>query len=131
MQIKGRCYCGAIEYEGIGPTLYQANCHCENCRRAIGAQSVAWITLKHPTFAFTKREPTAYITDTGATRTFCPQCGTSLTYQHPDRDGEIDIITATLDQPEKFSPNLSVYSEEKLPWVKCDVDLTGSATSKS
>ncbi|MCG8525030.1 MAG: GFA family protein [Opitutales bacterium] len=119
MKITGRCYCGSIRYEALGPTLYQANCHCENCRRAIGAQAVAWITVKLDTFKFVG-DPTRHHTDTEATRTFCPDCGSSLTYQHPSRETEIDIVTASLDKPEKFAPNLSVYADEKLSWVKCD-----------
>jgi hypothetical protein len=120
MNILGHCYCGAVKYAAEGPTLYQANCHCENCRRAIGAQAVAWITVREPSFQFTAGQPTFFLTPTGATRTFCPTCGTSLTYQHPDRSGEIDLITATLDHPEHFPPNRSVYADEKLPWVQCD-----------
>jgi len=123
MDIEGRCYCGVIRYRAKGPTLYQANCHCENCRRAVGAQSVAWITVKRKDFDFfSGTKPTFYVTDTTAIRTFCPVCGTSLTYEHPDRAGEIDIITATLEHPENFSPNRAVYSDEKLPWVICDVE---------
>ncbi len=130
MKISGHCYCGAIQYEAQGPTLYQANCHCENCRRAIGAQSVAWITVKRASFSFTKAQPAAYLTDTRATRTFCPICGTSLTYEHPNRSGEIDIITATLQNPEAFPPNRSVYADEKLPWVLCDAQTKEHAQSQ-
>ena len=125
MKITGRCYCGKIRYEAEGPTLYQANCHCENCRRAIGAQAVAWITVRSETFQFLGETPTQYVTDTGATRTFCPHCGSSLTYEIGRREGQIDIVTASLDHPEDFPPEHSVFADEKLPWVICD------ATGKS
>lgn len=35
------CYCGKIRFEATPPILYQAYCHCDNCRKAIGAQVVA------------------------------------------------------------------------------------------
>jgi hypothetical protein len=115
--ITGGCYCGAVRYRATGPPLYQANCHCANCRRAGGAQAVAWITVKSSEFAFENGKPTRYQTDTGAQRTFCGACGTSLTYEHGERPDEIDITTGSLDEPERFPPNRDVFPEEKLSWV--------------
>ncbi len=115
--ITGGCYCGAVRYRATGETLYRANCHCANCRRAIGAQAVAWITVKTSEFNFEKGSPKRYRTDTGAWRVFCDQCGTSLTYENDARPGEIDITTGSLDHPEDFAPTKDVFAEEKLPWV--------------
>jgi hypothetical protein len=115
--ITGGCYCGAVRFRASGPPLYQANCHCANCRRAAGAQAVAWITVKLSEFAFENGRPTRYKTDTGAHRTFCGVCGTSLTYENDARPNEIDITTGSLDDPERFPPNRDVFPEEKLSWV--------------
>jgi hypothetical protein len=115
--ITGGCYCRKVRFRANGPALYQANCHCQNCRRAAGAQSVAWITVNFSKFAFEKGKPKRYQTETGAHRTFCDSCGTSLTYEHPDRPNEIDITTGSLDDAEQFPPNRDVFPEEKLSWV--------------
>ncbi len=115
--ITGGCYCGAVRFLANGPVLFQANCHCANCRRAAGAQAVAWITVKPSGFAWKKGEPKRYLTDTGAYRTFCGSCGTSLTYENEERPDEIDITTGSLDDPEQFPPNRDVFPEEKLSWV--------------
>src|SRR4051812_49037881 len=96
--ITGRCYCGYIRYTATSAPFHQANCHCENCRRAIGAQAVAWITVKRADFRYDNGEPSRYQTETGAWRTFCQKCGTSLTYEHDDRPDEIDITTASLNR---------------------------------
>lgn len=101
----------------MGPALSQANCHCANCRRAAGAQAVAWITVKLAGFTFEKGEPKRYRTETGAYRTFCDSCGTSLTYENDERPDEIDITTGSLDDPEHFPPSKDVFAEEKLSWV--------------
>ena len=118
MPITGGCYCGAIRFKAGDKPLHQANCHCANCRRAIGAQAAAWITVPSSSFAFEKGIPRSYQTDTGAQRTFCERCGTSLTYQNDVRPNEIDITTGSLDRPEDFAPNKDVFPEEKLPWVE-------------
>jgi hypothetical protein len=116
-RISGGCYCGKVRFAASSPVLFQANCHCANCRRAAGAQAVAWITVRPAKFAFTMGEPKRYRADTGAYRTFCGDCGTSLTYEHDARPDEIDITTGSLDAPEKFPPNRDVFPEEKLSWV--------------
>lgn len=116
--ITGGCYCGRIRFRGGAATpLHQANCHCANCRRAIGAQAVAWITVRLADFACEQGVPRRYRTDTGAWRSFCGDCGSSLTYEHDSRPNEIDIATGTLDHPEDFPPNRDVFAEEKLPWA--------------
>jgi hypothetical protein len=115
--ITGGCYCGNVRYAAGSQPFHQANCHCQNCRRAIGAQAVAWITVKVSDFRYEKAKPSRYQTETGAWRTFCSHCGTSLTYEHDGRPDEIDITTASLDRPEEFAPTRDVFPEEKLPWT--------------
>ena len=115
--ITGGCYCGAVRFRASAQPIYQANCHCGNCRRAVGAQSVAWITVPTPNFTFEKGTPKRFRTDTKAWRTFCKTCGTSLTYEADNRAGEIDITTGSLDRPEDFPPAKDIFPEEKLPWV--------------
>lgn len=115
--ITGGCYCGKVRFRAMGPPLSQANCHCANCRRAAGAQAVAWITVKRAGFTFEKGEPKRYRTETGAYRTFCDACGTPLTYENDNRPNEIDLTTGSLDDPEHFPPSKDVFAEEKLSWV--------------
>jgi hypothetical protein len=116
--ITGGCYCGKVRFKATQEPIHQANCHCANCRRAAGAQTVAWITVQRTTFDFEQGNPKRYRTDTGAVRTFCDSCGTSLTYEIDSRPGEIDITTGSLDRPEDFPPTKDVFPEEKLPWVQ-------------
>ena len=116
-RITGRCYCRSIRYSADAHTFFRVNCHCENCRRAIGAQSVAFISVAINSFSWDKGKPVRYRTDTGAWRTFCPDCGTSLTYESGKRTDQVDIITATLDYPEAYAPEEDAWEEEKLPWV--------------
>ena len=125
--ITGGCYCGAVRFKAVSAPFSQANCHCDNCRRAVGAQAVAWITVKRSDFAYEKGEPKRYRTETSAWRTFCGSCGSSLTYESDDRPEEIDITTGTLDDPEQFAPIKDVFPEEKLSWVGLVGDASASA----
>ena len=116
-QITGGCYCGAVRFSTSTPTMHQCNCHCSNCRRAVGAQAIAWITVPLARFKLDEGNPKRFRTETDAWRTFCENCGTSLTYECDDRLGEIDITTGCLDHPERFAPTKDIFPEEKLPWV--------------
>lgn len=116
-EITDGCYCGEVRFATAPAVRISTNCHCANCRRAAGAQAVAWIVVKRSRFQFVKGTPRRYRTDTGAWRTFCGQCGTSLTYETDRRPDEIDITTGSLDHPEDFPPTKDVYPEERLPWV--------------
>lgn len=118
LPITGGCYCGAARYRADAAPIFQANCHCANCRRAAGAQAVAWITVRNSEFAFTQGTPRRFRTETEAWRTFCEHCGTSLTYEADARPGEIDLTTGSLHRPEDFPPTKDVFPEEKLSWVE-------------
>ena len=116
-KVTGGCYCGAVRFQTDRAPLSATNCHCANCRRAVGAQAVAWITVNRSNFRYVKGTPKRYQTDTGAWRTFCDACGTSLTYEIGSRPDEIDITTGSLDEPEKFPPTKDFFSDEGLSWV--------------
>src|ERR1051325_4435078 len=111
--IAGGCYCGKIRFRTTAEPKSQANCHCENCRRAAGAQAVAWITVATSEVEFKKTKPRRYRTETGAFRTFCGSCGTSLTYEHDRRPTEmtsrrrVSITPKNFRQPETFFPRKS------------------------
>ena len=51
------------------------------------------------------------------TRGFCADCGTSLTYRHEARHGEIDLTLASLDDPGLLTPQMHIWVEDKLAWV--------------
>ncbi len=116
-EIEGGCLCGEVRYRMTSSPDHLTMCHCSNCRRAVGAQSVAWLTLPANSFAFTQGTPVGYRTETEALRTFCGRCGTSLTYQNDNRPDEIDVTTGSADNPEDFPPTEHVWAEERLSWV--------------
>src|SRR5262245_34940814 len=116
-EIQGGCFCGAVRYRAVGEPRVACLCHCADCRKACGAQSVAWVTFPVERFAFTQGEPIRFRSSPPVVRTFCGHCGTQLTYQTAERAQEIDITTGSLDDPERFPPQKEVFIEQKLTWV--------------
>jgi hypothetical protein len=116
--LKGGCYCGQIRYEADGRPFDETNCHCSICRRTTGAPFVTWFSVPRSQFRLVRGEPTRFRSTAKGTRSFCPQCGTQLTFEHEDLSGEIDITTCSLDAPDKLPPRDHIHGNSKLSWVK-------------
>jgi hypothetical protein len=121
--IEGGCLCTTIRYRVTGSPLARSICHCRSCRRASGAPSVAWTVFHRDDFAFVAGEPASFRSSPPVLRTFCPKCGTPLTYQHNDSLDTIDVTTATLDFPERFAPTREIWIEHRLPWEALNESL--------
>ena len=119
--VTGGCFCGKVRYQANAPGSLPTICHCSDCRRAIGAQSVAWFTVPREALCFVAGAPARFVSSPGAVRSFCAACGTSLTFEgsaHPD---ETDVTTASLDDPESMPPADHTRAGSKLGWEQlCD-----------
>ena len=118
VEISGGCMCRQIRYRLTCDPIYATMCHCSDCRRSCGAQAVAWITVPRRHFSFTEGQPARFASSADVERTFCPKCGTSLTYKIDRRKDEIDITIGSLDNPRAYPPTQDYYCRDRLPWVK-------------
>ncbi len=121
----GNCLCGAIRFEVEPPGRFCAHCHCQNCRRAHGAAFVTWVGYPVQQFRFTAGEENLvrYRTDTGATRSFCRHCGTTLFYEGPRWESEIHIARAVINGDIERSPGAHVYVDHKADWHEITDDM--------
>jgi hypothetical protein len=114
----GGCLCGAVRYRVSGAPSNSMICHCQTCRRAAGAPVVAWLTFPKSSFHVLKGEADAYRSSEYVRRTFCPGCGTPLTYEHADSPKSIDLTTCSLDDPQAFPPTHHSWLSHDLAWVR-------------
>ena len=118
--LTGGCFCGAIRYETSAEPFHETICHCEDCRRAVGAHAVAWFSVPRAALVL-KGEPTRFQSSARAVRSFCGLCGTSLLYESDAQPGEVDITLASLDQPNVVPPKDHTMAAGKLGWdLICD-----------
>ena len=114
---KGQCHCGAVKYEMTTDTFHRGLCHCTDCRRHSGAPMVAWGLIKREDLKV-EGETREYASSEHGRRHFCPNCGTSLFYTSDVYfPGQIDVQTATLDDPDAIPPDTQVQVAERLGWV--------------
>ncbi|NKB97048.1 MAG: GFA family protein [Pseudomonadales bacterium] len=113
----GGCSCGEIRYRGLCAPDQVLVCHCPDCRRSSGAQSVAWLFISSDSFEFTQGEPTEFASSPGVIRKFCGTCGTTLSWEGDKQPGRIDVTVGSLDSPQDYPPTKAVYRKHRLPWA--------------
>ena len=121
--LTGRCLCGEIRYAAKGPISQQTNCHCSLCRRASAAPFVTWFSVPANNFTVTAGHPARFDSSAHGYRTFCPRCGTQLTFQSQESPSEIDITVCSLDDPENVAPVDHTFTRTALSWVKLADDM--------
>lgn len=115
--IQGQCYCGFVRYQAHGPFADETNCHCSICRRTSGAPFVSWVTVRRSSFQLLSGVPATFQSSDVGTRTFCPRCGTPLTFTSSDAPDELDITIASLDHPDSVPPKDNTWVRSKIAWV--------------
>jgi len=116
--ISGGCLCGATRYVAQGRPVLSMICHCRSCRRAGGAPAVGWVTFALADVVFVRGTPASFPSSPPVTRTFCATCGTPLTYVHAARPAEIDVTTASLDDPAAFPPTHHGWVADGIGWAR-------------
>jgi hypothetical protein len=116
--MNGGCFCSFIRYETGGEHSNETNCHCTICRRTSGAPFVAWFTVSCDDFRFVSGSPATFSSSDHGTRSFCPKCGTPLTFRSDRSPGEVDVTICSLDEPEEARPKDHTWSGSKLSWVE-------------
>ena len=121
MQInEGGCLCSAIRFRISGEPAFSSICHCATCRRASAAPSVAWLTFDRGQVEILSGQPRTYRSSQGVVRRFCAVCGSQIFYESVERPSEIDVTTASLDNPNLFPPTSEVWLEHRLSWQIAD-----------
>jgi hypothetical protein len=116
---EGGCLCGRVRYRLHAKPHHVCDCHCIDCRRATGAPFVTWGIVARDKLEIQSGEVRT-IRHAGRIRSFAACCGTPLFFQDDDTATSIDVTIASLDDPVPFAPELTIWTEDRLPWVHLD-----------
>lgn len=114
---EGHCLCGTVSYRWTAPPLWAMHCHCASCRRHCAAPVVSFFGLADGTWAWTGAEPRVFESSPGVRRSFCPVCGTPMTFAADRYPGETHFYSGTMATPEAYRATAHVHHDERLPWV--------------
>ena len=120
LPITGGCQCGAVRYALHAAPDNTHFCHCRMCQRAVGGPFAALTGVPRDQVEWTKGEPAWFQSSSVATRGFCRDCGTPLSFAY-DRSDRLSVTLGSLDHPEAFPIAHHYGVESKMPWLKlCD-----------
>lgn len=127
---SGSCFCGAVKYEvrgELGPAYY---CHCSRCRKISGSAFSSNAVVNSADFVVTQGEDSlkATTSDTGVSRVFCANCGSSLFVRQGD---QMRLRLGTLDTPVGHGPQMHIYTASKANWYSICDDLPQHAERPS
>ena len=117
MKLQGGCFCGAVRYEADGEPFNSTLCHCSDCRKSSGAPAVAWFSVRRAELRWTTQPPFMFRSSAHALRGFCPSCGASLVFEDEEWPDEVDITTASLDDPDQMPPRDHTFVRSRLRWM--------------
>lgn len=115
------CACGKLKVEASGEPVRNSICHCNACKKRTGSA-----------FSAQARFLKTDVTISGASRVFvragesgnrselhfCPECGSTV-YWFPEAAPDIVYVaTGAFADPSFPRPEISVYDECALDWVK-------------
>jgi len=126
-EFSGRCLCGAVTFESSSKPMFQANCHCDDCRRSGGSTYASYAFVADE--ALTVSGDTAsyqHQSDSGTTMTkmFCANCGSQLFTANSGAAGRRGVRVGAIEDASWFQPQANVYASRKLPSTPIDAGVT-------
>lgn len=119
---EGRCACGALSYRMARAPMIVHCCHCRQCQRETGAafQLIALIERDALAVSGTARDwPRPTGSGWGLIAAGCGDCGTVLWNVYGvTGDAFAWIKVGTLDDPERCPPDVHIFTETRLDWVR-------------
>ena len=117
--ITGGCHCGAVRYRISADPAFTGNCYCEDCRKMSGSGHVTILAVLDQAVAVTGKL-TEYTSPGGSsqpvTRRFCPKCGARVSTSATALPGLTLVTASTLDDPTKFTSQMSVFASRAPSW---------------
>lgn len=114
----GGCQCGAVRYALYVAPENSHVCHCRMCQKASGNVFAALAGAPKDQIAWTKGAPTFFASSNLATRGFCRECGTPLSFSYNEPKARFYVTIGSMDDPEQ-APIIKQFGvESQISWVK-------------
>lgn len=119
----GRCYCGMTTVRASQEPLTITYCHCADCRRFTGAPVAAFAAFDEAAVSFAPDDGKTVTVTPGATRSFCPDCGSPITGRYAYLPGQVYVAVGVFEQAERLAPRIHAHDRRRLPWLTIDDGL--------
>jgi hypothetical protein len=117
-QRLGGCQCGAVRYAVFGPIRKIYVCHCNECRKQSASAFGVSVFVARAALRVTRGTPRLWARSADSGRVvecaFCPDCGSRLWHQRPERPDTITVKAGSLDDPVDLSGAVHIWTSRKL-----------------
>lgn len=120
MTYSGSCLCGAVAFEVDAFLGKAGHCHCSMCQKHTGAAFGTYASVNKESFRWLAGEENLkqYKAENGTTRTFCRNCGSSLTFHSKQPTNLIEVALAAMDGDIPVQPDYHIYVDSKVSWFE-------------
>jgi len=120
---EGGCNCNAVRYRMESAPLFVHCCHCRWCQRQSGASFALNALIEADRVTNLGEEPEIVNTPSASGRgqniARCPRCRVALWSHYAGSGPLIKFVrVGTLDNPDRLSPDIHIFTESKQPWVQ-------------
>jgi len=119
---KGRCYCGAVQYQVTGALRGVVNCHCDQCTQLNGNFGSHSKALKDNILILKDEGLAWYQISEIARRGFCRVCGSGLFWESKGQDST-GIVVGSLENRNELNTIGHIFVEEKSHFYDITDDL--------
>jgi hypothetical protein len=120
-KLKGGCSCGQVRYQLLDKPIRVHCCHCTDCQRHTGSAFVLNAIIETSAIKMLRGKLLAV----PVPRAFgphdiyrCPKCKVALWSDYGHRPQIRFVRVGTLDDPSAIRPDIHIYTETKMPWLK-------------
>jgi len=119
---EGGCLCGFIRFRAVGVASNPHTCSCRDCQHHSGSLTLPWVEFPKDSVRWTGEggEPSRFRSSDFSSRTFCPQCGSTL--GAIDDDPIVALVLGTFDSPnrQRLMPTSHSYVSRRPSWWHVD-----------
>ena len=119
---EGGCTCRSVRYRVTREPMIVHCCHCRWCQRETGSAFVLNAIVEADQVALLQGCLDVVLTPSesgkGQKISRCPDCRVALWSNYPFTGEAAHFIrVGTLDDPDRWPPDVHIYTESKQPWV--------------
>src|SRR5438270_3087425 len=120
--LEGACTCGAVRYRMTSKPMFVHCCHCRWCQRETGASFALNAMIEADRVVLLQGGPESVMTPSNSGKgqkiTRCPICRIALWSNYAGAGDKVRFVrVGTLDNPDRFPPDIHIFTMSKQPWV--------------
>jgi hypothetical protein len=120
--LEGGCTCRDVRYRMTSKPLFVNCCHCRWCQRETGASFALNAMIEADRVVLLSGSPEAVNTPSNSGKgqkiTRCPRCRIALWSNYSGAGDAVRFVrVGTLDEPDRLSPDIHIFTASKQPWV--------------